>query len=695
MQKHQVNIERDNYMEVPTNQEYIIEELLDIRKALDESAIVAITNVQGVITYANDKFVELSKYSREELIGNTHRMLNSGYHPRSFFKEMWRTIGKGQVWKGEIKNRAKDGSTYWVSTTIVPFLDSNGKPYRYVSIRTDITARMQMESDLQKALENDFQSTIKHLANLIFKIRQEKNGDFRFILAEGMIAERLNITTQSIQDKDIREVFPEETVEKLEKHVQEAYLGKHVHFEFHGWGTDLLIHLSPIVIDNKVKEVVGTAIDISERLKAEEKIKYMAYHDLLTDLPNRTHFMEELENNIKYAREHNEQFVVMFLDLDGFKEINDTLGHSVGDKLLKAFGERLVLSVRLMDITSRFGGDEFALILPGIGEKEVAEYATRILKKLEQSFMVNNMQVYISTSIGVSIYPLDGTTSDLLIKHADAAMYHAKANGKNNFQLFNQELIHHMEKKLYLETSLSKAVEEGQLFLHYQPQIDIIQNKIVGVEALIRWQHPELGLVAPFDFIPIAEETGLIIPIGEWVLRTACRQNKEWQKAGYPPLTIAVNISIRQFMSHNFLTKLKSILLETQLDPQYLELEITESIASDVTYTKKLLRDLQKIGVKVSIDDFGTGYSSLGYLSRLPINKLKVDRMFLSELNDKNKAVTKAVIALAKSLDLEVLAEGVETDAQADFLKEQGCELVQGFRYYKPMKSEEIEALFK
>lgn len=695
MQKHQVNIERDNFMEVPTNQEYIIEELLDIRKALDESAIVAITNVQGVITYANDKFVELSKYSRDELIGNTHRMLNSGYHPRSFFKEMWRTIGKGQVWKGEIKNRAKDGSTYWVSTTIVPFLDSNGKPYRYVSIRTDITARMQMESDLQKALENDFQSTIKHLANLIFKIRQEKNGDFRFILAEGMIAERLNITTQSIQDKDIREVFPEETVEKLEKHVQEAYLGKHVHFEFHGWGTDLLIHLSPIVIDNKVKEVVGTAIDISERLKAEEKIKYMAYHDLLTDLPNRTHFMEELENNIKYAREHNEQFVVMFLDLDGFKEINDTLGHSVGDKLLKAFGERLVLSVRLMDITSRFGGDEFALILPGIGEKEVAEYATRILKKLEQSFMVNNMQVYISTSIGVSIYPLDGTTSDLLIKHADAAMYHAKANGKNNFQLFNQELIHHMEKKLYLETSFSKAVEEGQLFLHYQPQIDIIQNKIVGVEALIRWQHPELGLVAPFDFIPIAEETGLIIPIGEWVLRTACRQNKEWQKAGYPPLTIAVNISIRQFMSHNFLTKLKSILLETQLDPQYLELEITESIASDVTYTKKLLRDLQKIGVKVSIDDFGTGYSSLGYLSRLPINKLKVDRMFLSELNDKNKAVTKAVIALAKSLDLEVLAEGVETDAQADFLKEQGCELVQGFRYYKPMKSEEIEALFK
>src|SRR5690606_5903672 len=249
VQKHQVNIERDNFMEVPTNQEYIIEELLDIRKALDESAIVAITNVQGVITYANDKFVELSKYSRDELIGNTHRMLNSGYHPRSFFKEMWRTIGKGQVWKGEIKNRAKDGSTYWVSTTIVPFLDSNGKPYRYVSIRTDITARMQMESDLQKALENDFQSTIKHLANLIFKIRQEKNGDFRFILAEGMIAERLNITTQSIQDKDIREVFPEETVEKLEKHVQEAYLGKHVHFEFHGWGTDLLIHLSPIVID--------------------------------------------------------------------------------------------------------------------------------------------------------------------------------------------------------------------------------------------------------------------------------------------------------------------------------------------------------------------------------------------------------------------------------------------------------------
>jgi diguanylate cyclase (GGDEF)-like protein/PAS domain S-box-containing protein len=673
----------------------ILYELLDIRKALEESAIVAITDVRGVITYANDKFLQISKYSREELIGKTHRIVNSGYHPPSFFKDMWETIKSGKVWRGEIQNRAKDGSTYWVSTTIVPFMNEEGQPYQYIALRTDITARILMEKELQRALENDFQHTIKQPANLIFKIREDEEGSFRFILAEGMLADRLGFTTDRVRDKDIRELFPPDVASQLEQSVRESYSGKHVHLEVNVWQTDFLIHLSPILKDHQVVEVVGTAIDISERKKAEEKIKYMAYHDLLTSLPNRVQFMQKLDNWIEHSQKHNEKFVVMYLDLDGFKSINDTMGHMVGDELLKAVGQRLVKSIRKKDIAARIGGDEFALLLPDMGAEEAADCAKRLLKEMGQKYEIQGREIYVNPSIGISIFPTDGQTYESLIQHADAAMYHAKAQGKNSFQFFKPAMIESMKKKLLLESALRKAVEEVQLCLYYQPQIDIKQNKIIGVEALLRWVHPETGMVNPSEFIPAAEESGLIIPIGEWVLREACRQVKRWHDEGCEPFSVAVNISTRQFMSGGFPDLVRSILSETGLDPRYLELEITESMASDVQSAKEILMELKRIGVRVSIDDFGSGYSSLRYLSELPINKLKIDQVFIQELNLKNKSVIKAVIALANNLDLEVLAEGVETDFQVDFLKEQKCYLVQGYRYYRPMDAEKFKELLK
>ncbi|WP_188067963.1 EAL domain-containing protein [Brevibacillus brevis] len=672
-----------------------MKDLHDIKNALDESSIVAITDDKGVITYVNDKFCEISRYEVDELVGNTHRVINSRYHSKSFFKLMWETIKQGRVWKGEVKNRAKDGTEYWMNTTIVPFLDDRGVPYQFVSIRTDITDRIEAEAALAEALQNDFRRTVQNLQNCVFKIVTDQRGNITYTLCEGKIAEALGLTSERMLRKTSYEIFPYEVAEQMESYFRRAFAGESVTFEIKLSGNDYYITLSPIEENGEIVEMVGSMIDITERKKAEETIRYMAHYDSLTNLPNRTLFHEKLAEAMLKAKQKDEKIGVMFIDLDRFKNINDTLGHSIGDVLLQAVANRLICCLRKEDSVSRLGGDEFAIFLTGVTHREAGEIAQRIITSMSESITLDHIEIFITPSIGISMYPDDGDDIEALLKHADAAMYLAKEQGKNNYQFFSEELHQVLAKKLQLERELRKALDEKQFTLHYQPKIHLQTGQIIGMEALIRWDHPDLGLIPPIQFIPIAEETGLIVPLGEWVMRTACQQTKAWQEAGFTQLAVAVNISLRQFMQNNLIEMITSILEETGLAPQYLELEITESMALNVDYTIRILNRLKALGVSISIDDFGTGYSSLSYLSQFPIDRLKIDQSFLRNLNPQNQAIIKTIIHMAHNMKIAVIAEGVETHEHVDFLKEQLCNEVQGYFYSKPLPTKEIDSFLQ
>jgi diguanylate cyclase (GGDEF)-like protein len=449
----------------------------------------------------------------------------------------------------------------------------------------------------------------------------------------------------------------------------------------------------------RIANYVGIQNDISERMHYEEQLAHQAKHDALTDLPNRSLLEDRLRQVLNHAHRQKWKMAVVFVDLDHFKFINDSLGHELGDRLLVTVANRLKDCLREVDTVARQGGDEFVLILSDIQDDQaITQTLQRIIAAVAEPVSLGNRNLVVTCSVGVSIYPEDGQDSQTLLKSADIAMYRAKEQGRNCFQFYTAELNARVTERLTLESALRRALEQGEFLLHFQPQVDLRSGRITGVEALCRWLHPEIGMIAPSRFIPLAEDTGLIVQLGEWVLTAACVQVKVWLDAGLPIPSVAVNISAVQFRQGNIVQTVKRVLESTGLAPQYLELEITESLAMhQAEQVITIMAELKVLGVQISLDDFGTGYSSLSYLKRFPLDKLKIDQSFISDVATDlgDAAIVRSVILLAHSLGLVVIAEGVETAEQLAYLCGQQCDQIQGYLFSRPIPADDLEEMLR
>src|SRR5690625_76567 len=551
-----------------------IRQVKDIERALNESSIVVVTNKRGIIQFANDKFCEISKYSLKDLIGRPQNIVNADYHGSEFFKEMWRIIKNGDIWKGIIKNKAKDGTTYWVNSTIVSFLDEHGEAYQYISVSHDIT---------------------------------------------------------------------------------------------------------------RLKEY-------------EQAMKKMAFYDPLTMLPNRNSLNKWLHDQSIVK----DELSVLYVDIDRFKSINDTFGHSSGDKLLKEVANRVRNCLNHNDFIVRHGGDEFVIFINRtVSEVEIEEVAQKVLEQFSFPFTVNGENFYITASIGICTYNSKKKYDhyeqlfDELIRKADIAMYHAKKQGGNTYCFNTDDQNDSLHRYYTMEQELKQALEKNEFSIVYQPLINLKNEQIVGVEALLRWNNPKLGTVSPVEFIPLLEELGAIISVGKWVLKSVCCQMNKWHAEGVLIERASINVSPIQFRDGNFVHELKMILEKTLLDSAYLELEITEVAILQVDKVEETLHDLQSLGVKISIDDFGTGYSSLSYLKNLSANTLKIDKSFIHDLDVDEEVIVNTIITMAQNLKFKVLAEGIESEEQLSYLQSQDCHEGQGYYWSKPVADSEIEQLYK
>jgi len=565
----------------------------------------------------------------------------------------------------------------------------------------DVIARRRTEKALQES-EQRFRQLVAMSSDWYW----EQDATFRFTAMTGDFTEKSGVNVERMVGKTRWDLVPG----LLDSEAGRAHMAAleardaFKNFEYRlpddaGDERWFCISGEPTFEDGVFTGYRGTGSDITARKMTEQRVHHVAQHDVLTGLPNRSLLQDRLGQAVAYATRSGHPVWVMLIDLDRFKFVNDSMGHKAGDVLLMTVAARLRASLRDSDTVARLSGDEFVVILSEHADEPLStDIVQRVMDSVAQPVLLGAKEFFVTCSIGVAAYPSDATPADSLIEHADIAMYRAKKLGRNNFQFYTPAMNEESQERVQIESALRNALERNEFVLHYQPQVDLKSGRIVGMEALIRWKHPELGMVPPGRFIGIAEETGLIVPIGAWVMRTAAAQNKAWQDAGLGPLRVAVNLSARQFGAADLVPGIERVLLETGLDPSCLELELTESLfMSDVTPAVELLHRMKAIGVQLSIDDFGTGYSSFSYLSRFPIDVLKIDRSFVNDLqHDANDAaIVASIIALAHNLRLSVIAEGVETAEQLDYLRHQGCDEMQGYYFSRPLPGHEFEQLLR
>jgi diguanylate cyclase (GGDEF)-like protein/PAS domain S-box-containing protein len=676
---------------------YVVIHDISARKAAEQSLFLAaqvyehskegilITDQDQQIISVNKAFTDITGYGPQEVIGRNPHMMCSGLHDKAFYERVWSDILSHDHWEGDIWDRHRDGHIYplWLSITVVR--DASNHITNYFSIFSDITERKQVEDALHES-EQRFRLAFETAAIGMALVGMDgqclKANKSLCKMIGYSEQELLSMRFQNITHLDDLKIDLDQSRRLLAGEIsyyrmEKRYLHKDGHVV---WG---LLSVS-LVRDAQDKPIhfVSQLTDITELKEAESHTRYMAEHDFLTGLPSRALLLDRLGQAIGVARRNGSQLAVLFIDLDRFKNVNDSMGHSIGDKLLQRVAERLNRVVRGVDTVSRQGGDEFVIMLADIGNiAQLARIADNVMKEIALPYQIDDHEFHLTSSIGISIYPEDGKDIDTLLKNADVAMYHAKASGRNSYQFFSKEMNVRIIERLTLESTLKKAIDRKEFVLLYQPEIDIASGRAVGAEALIRWQHPESGLLLPASFISVAEDCGLIVPIGDWVLRTACQQARAWISMGRP-MVVAVNLSFAQFHQKSLLQSVSDALQFAGLEPQYLELEITESILIDEAETTlSTLNELRKMGIKLAIDDFGTGYSSLSYLKRFSIDKLKIDQSFIHDIPTapNETAIINAIIAMAKSLNLKVIAEGVENAEQFSFLKAHGCDEYQGY----------------
>jgi diguanylate cyclase (GGDEF)-like protein/PAS domain S-box-containing protein len=678
------------------------EKLERFRIAMDNSADMIVLIDRKTMRYidVNQTACRLLGYSREELLKMgpqdvlpaSREQLERAYD--QFIADPSQVHGMLSTY------RRKDGSTFPFESTRQVIRSGDG--YTIAAISRDISQRIAAEQALR-----DSESRFRSLSKLSSDWYWEQDAELRFVEMTSEIVGKTGVSAKSHIGKK-RWDLPAANMSEADWAAHRAVVEAHQPFhdlELCRYSEDgKLVYVSisgePIFdAEGRFTGYRGVGKDITARKLTEERIQHLATHDSLTELPNRLMFGRMLAHAIDSAKRYNRTFAVMFIDLDRFKVINDTLGHEAGDQLLQAISVRLKTTLRASDVVARLGGDEFVVLVQEVGDsQQVTAVARKILSAVLKPVDIGGHECRVTASIGISMFPADAADERTLMKNADAAMYLAKEEGKNNFQFYSKELKSTSLEKMALESALRQALEREELALHYQAKKDLKSGAITGVEALLRWNNSRLGSISPAQFIPLAEETGLIVPIGKWVLRAACAQNVAWQRQGLPPVCMAVNLSPRQFADPHLLEDIAAVFRETGMAPTLLELEITEGmVMHNPDRAIQVLRAIKEMGVRLAIDDFGTGYSSLAQLKRFPIDTLKVDRSFIREIpsDAEDKAITEAIIAMGKTLSLTVVAEGVETEAQQLFLQEHACDQMQGYYFSKPVPADDFAALLR